>query len=340
VTTGAGRLPEGQLPFVSVILPVRDEARTIGGALGPLLGGDYPAERLEVLVVDGGSTDGTREVVQALAARDARVRLVDNPRGSTPAGLNAGLAAARGEVVVRMDAHAQPAPDYLRACVAALARTGADAVGGPLVGLGETEFGEAVALAWATPFGAGDARFRRGGEGPVDTVYLGAWRREVFDRVGVFDEALARNQDYELALRIREAGGTVWLDPAIRSTTLTRSTPADLARQYFGYGLGRAATAVRHPGSLRGRQLVPAAFAAVLGVLGPAAVVSRPARRLLAFVAGAYAAAGALETAAAARRAGPRYARHLPVVFPTMHLAWGAGFWVGLWRALARRRPA
>jgi GT2 family glycosyltransferase len=216
--------------------------------------------------------------------------VLDNPAGRTPIGLNLGLAAARGAVIVRMDGHTLPAADYVGACVRALEQSGAWAVGGRLVGRGETSFGRAVAAATASPFGAGDARFRLGGTGgaqlrlggagPVDTVYLGAWRREVFERVGGFDPALARNQDYELCLRIRAAGGTVWLDPSIRSTTCVRGSPGALARQYFGYGIGRAATWRRHPRSLRLRQALPALFVAAqaLALVARAAPVC-PARR-------------------------------------------------------------
>ena len=349
-------------PFVSVVLPARNAARHLPATLAALLAGDYPAERMEVLVVDGASTDDTAAVVDAFAARDGRVRRLANAAGTTPAGLNVGLRAARGQVIVRLDAHARPAPDYVAACVAALARTGADVVGGPMVGVGETPFGAAVAVATAVPFGAGNAAFRVGGEGPVDTVYLGAWQREVFQRVGLFDERLERNQDYELCERIRRAGGVVWLDPAIRTVTVTRATPVALARQYFGYGRGRAATSLRHPGSLRPRQLVPAAFVAALAALAAAAPWSRRARPLLGGVLVLYLAADTWAAGWASGQASDRSlavadqhglppatagrpvitatlasTARLLVAFPVMHLAWGVGFWAGLARAASRR---
>jgi succinoglycan biosynthesis protein ExoA len=324
-------------PFVSVIVPVRQEARHIGATLAALLGGDYPADRIEVLVIDGRSTDGTRAVVESLAARDGRFRLLDNPAGTAPAGLNIGLRAARGEIIVRMDAHTLPAPDYVTACVDALERTGAWAVGGPMVGRGETAFGRAVAVATATRLGAGDARFRLGGAGPVDTVYLGAWPRAVLDRVGGFDEGLPRNQDYELAVRIRAAGGMVWLDPGIRSTTVTRGTPGALARQYFGYGTGRAGTWRRHPRSLRWRQTVPALLVAVLALAIPTAVLNPRARPALGALSAGYAGAVALRSASGARRADARAALWPPVAYATIHLAWGIGFWLGLGRIRRER---
>jgi hypothetical protein len=207
-----------------------------------------------------------------------------------------------------------------------------------MVGRGRSLFGEAVALATATRLGAGDARYRIGGTGPVDTVYLGAWRREVFDRVGLFDEGLERNQDYELCLRIKEAGGSVWLDPSIRTETITRSDPGALARQYYGYGKGRAGTVSRHPGSLRLRQLVPA-VAVLTALIGlPAALVWRPARMVMYAAVGAYCALVAVTTLRAAHGRDPRHYVALPMAFVTMHVSWGLGFWRGLIDWLTARR--
>ncbi len=314
-------------------MPVRNEERTIGASLAALLESTYPAERMEILVVDGQSEDATAAIVYEWAARDGRIRLLGNPAGTTSTGLNIGLRAARGEIVVRMDGHTVPQRDYVTTAVATLARTAAWCVGGHFRGHGEGSFGEAVALAIGSPFGAGNARFRLGGAGWVDTVYLGAWPRWVFDAVGGFDEDLHRNQDYELCLRIRQAGGTVWLEPGIRSTTLVRGSPAALARQYFAYGTGRAATAVRHPQSLGPRQLVPASFVACLAVALLAAPFAWTARLALASLLASYTAANLAASVHLASRAGWRHCRWLPLVFAILHLAWGLGFWVGLPRA-------
>jgi succinoglycan biosynthesis protein ExoA len=327
-------------PFVSVLVPVLDEAAHVGVTVPAVLGGDYPSDRLEVLVIDGGSQDGTRDIVNRIVARDPRVRLLDNPDRTTSAGLNIGWRAARGEVIVRMDGHCRPAPDYVRACVAALDRTGAWCVGGHMVGLGETPFGTAVAAAQATRLGAGDAAYRLGGEGAVDTVYLGAWPRSVLERLSGFDPGLTRNQDYELATRIRAAGGTVWLDPAIRSVTVCRGRPADLARQYFGYGRGRAATLARHRDSLRPRQIVPAVFVAALAGLTLASIFRARARATLLGLVAAYASAIAA-SAVRVRQRSPRGAvRWLPIAYFVMHAAWGTGFWIGLAHEAARRTGA
>jgi len=316
-------------PFVSVVMPVRNEARYLGDALAAVLACTYPVDRMEVLVVDGGSTDGTIALVRAASERDGRVRLIPNPAGSTPAGLNEALRRAAGDLIVRVDGHTLIEPGYVTACVRALSRTGAWMVGGPMTGRGDTPVGRAVAAATATPLGAGDAAFRLGGEGPVDTVYLGAWHRWVFDRVGGFDEGLARNQDYELTIRIREAGGTVWLDPAIRSNTIVRGTFGDLARQYYGYGTGRAATLRRHPRSLRLRQAVPAAFVLTLGLGALLSLVQPSLRRLTAAIGLVYGVVLVLASLGTGRRLPGSAMRRLPAVYAITHLSWGAGFWVG-----------
>jgi hypothetical protein len=339
MTERSSRLQE--LPFVSVVMPVRNEAPHIARTLRALLAGDYPTQRMEVLVVDGCSTDETAEIVEAVAEADRRVQRLENPAGSAAAGLNIGVAAARGSVIVRMDGHVIPAGDYVTRCVDALERTGAAAVGGRMVGRGETDFGRAVAAAQATRLGSGGARYRIGGEGPVDTVYLGAWRRETLLALGGFDETLPRNQDYELCVRVRAAGGQVWLDPAIRSETITRGTVPGLARQYFHYGEGRAGTTVRHPRSLRGRQAAPPALMALL--VGSRALGRRVPvlGRIGAVAAGAYAVAvGAASLRAASRmrdRGEASGAAWLPTVFLIMHNSWAAGFWWGLIGELAAR---
>ncbi len=334
---------DGSPPFVSVVMPVLDEAEQIEAALRPLLEGDYPADRFEILVVDGGSRDGTRARLRRLAEGlpEGRLRLLDNPDRITPAGLNRGIAAARGEVILRMDGHARPAPDYMSACVSALRRSGAWVVGGAMLGRGETAFGRAVARAAAHPLGAGDAAFRLGGSGEVDTVYLGAWPRAVLEALGGFDPDLSRNQDYELCLRIRAAGGRVWLDRAIRSSTLTRGDPAALARQYFGYGTGRAATLRRHPRSLRWRQALPALWVAGLSLGLPAAWAWPILRPICWLSLAVYALLMTSVSLRLARGMAWRDAAGLPLAFAILHLAWGCGFWIGLLREAPRwRRPA
>jgi glycosyltransferase involved in cell wall biosynthesis len=252
-----------ELPRVSVVLPIRNEAAHIEACLERLLEQDYPRDRVEILVVDGRSDDRTREVVGQVQARrpEADLRLLDNPQRTVPHALNLGIRAARGDVIVRMDGHAVPTPDYLSACVAALTRSGAANVGGVIVARGTTPFGEAVALATQHPLGAGDAKHWIGGApGDADTVPFGAFRRTVFERVGLFDESLVRNQDYEFNVRLRAAGERIHFDPAIRFAYTPRGSVRALWSQYLQYGWWKVETLRRHPHSLRWRQAVPPAF--------------------------------------------------------------------------------
>ncbi len=224
-------------PYVSVIMPCRNEARYIEPVLDAILAQKEPSGGFEIIVADGLSSDGTRDQVLEAAQRDARVRLVDNPDRFTPHGLNAAISSARGEVIVRMDAHTSYATDYLKTCVEVLKKTGADNVGGPWVACGQEYLSRAIAAAFQSAFAVGGARgHRREYEGPVDTVYLGCWRKSAFTKFGAFDEELVRNQDDEHNLRMTRAGGVVWQSTAIRSLYVPRSSLSALFRQYFQYG--------------------------------------------------------------------------------------------------------
>jgi GT2 family glycosyltransferase len=252
---------------VSVVIPTRNEEQTIAGCLGAVLAQDYPDGRMEVLVVDGRSTDRTRAIVAQLAATDphARVQLLDNPHRIASTALNSGIRAARGAVIARVDGHTILAPDYLRRCVETLVATGADNVGGLMRTQGHGYAGTCIALATRSRLGIGNSRFHydeRGGE--VETVYLGCFRRSIFERVGLFDEGLVRNQDDELNDRIVAAGGRIWLSPHIRSTYVGRGSFRALWRQYYQYGYWKVRVLRRHPGARRLRHLAPVALVASL----------------------------------------------------------------------------
>ncbi|MBN1318610.1 MAG: glycosyltransferase family 2 protein, partial [Anaerolineales bacterium] len=224
-------------PIVTVMLPVRNESNFIERSLGAVLQNDYPANCVEIIVADGRSTDSTRQIVESLQSDHPNLILLDNPELIVPTALNRAIHASRGDVIVRVDGHTIIDPDYIRQCVAALERTGADNVGGRMTAVGATPFGRAVALATSTPFGVGGARFHYSDrEEWVDTVYLGAWPRRVFDRIGCFDKEMVRNQDDEFNYRLRKAGGRILLSPGIRSVYYTRDSPSKLWRQYFQYG--------------------------------------------------------------------------------------------------------
>ena len=318
-------------PKISVVLPIRNEAATIEACLDGLRAQDVPDDGVEILVVDGMSSDATRPRVEAYAKRHPRphIRVIDNPDRIVPTALNAGIRAARGDVIVRMDGHTVPANDYLARCVDALERTGAGNVGGCLSPRSQGTFGQAVALAQAHPLGAGGAAFHGASEAQdTDTVYLGAFPRSVFEDVGGFDETMRRNQDYEFNVRLRDAGYTVHLDPSIRSAYTPRETPAALWRQYLQYGWWRVATVRRHPTSLRVRQTIPPVFVAALVVTTVAAPILSVAAWVWAALLASYALALAVGTLDVVRRsevALPVVAS-LPLAFAIIHVAWGAGF--------------
>lgn len=318
-------------PTVSIVLPTLNERAFIRDCLDTLVAQDYSSV-LEVLVVDGGSTDGTRDIV---ARFGDGVRLVDNPRVTAAAALNIGLAEAKGDVFVRADAHSLYAPDYVRRCVEVLTETGADNVGGRMRPVGTTSFGRAVAAVTSSPFGIGPGKFHYAeSRMEVDTVYLGCFRRETLERLGGWDETNLQwgAEDHELNLRLTAQGGRIVLDPSIRSWYFPRETPRALARQYFNYGIGKASTLAKHRTLPTWRPLVPAGL--VAGAL-LAAIGLHGARRVA--IPAAYAVAA---SAAALRVAGdPGVAPHRAgVALAICHWAYGAGFWAGVAR-LARGRP-
>ena len=336
--SSAGRTPPAAAaserePLVSVIIPALDEEGTIDACLDAVLEQDWPPERLEVIVVDGGSRDATARRVAARAGVEPRLRLLANPGALVSRALNLGIAAARGEVIVRIDAHALPATDYVRRSVVALAETGAATVGGTMSARGEGAVGRAMACAMRHPFGVGPARFRFAtGREAVDTVYLGAFRRDLPERVWPFDERLVRNQDYEMNWRIRTAGGTVLVDPEIRSTYLPRSTFRAIWGQYHDYGYWKRQMLRLHPRSLLPRQLAAPLLLAGLALSLPAALLalSGAAPVLLALplalLLGGYLVASLAVSVTLAARHGGALLGLLPLVFASMHVAWGSGF--------------
>ncbi|PKN54446.1 MAG: glycosyl transferase family 2 [Deltaproteobacteria bacterium HGW-Deltaproteobacteria-14] len=321
-------------PAVSVVMPMRNEAALVAEAVGAMRRQDYPGE-VEIVCVDGMSSDGTRDIVLALAAADPRVRLIDSPSGRTPNAMNLGIRAARHPLVLRMDAHAVAAPDYARRSVAALLEHDAACVGGRWDIVGRGAVGGAIAVALTSPFGVGTATWRGSSEaGWTDTVPFGLWRRDRLLALGGFDEALTRNQDYELNYRLRAGGGRVWYDPAIRATYHARKGLRALARQYLQYGFWKARVMRLHPGSTRARHLVAPAFVAAL-VIGAALAAALGGAWWGLYLGGIglYCIAAITAAVVAARRAGRWGALPLlPVVFALLHVTWGAGFWMGFIR--------
>jgi succinoglycan biosynthesis protein ExoA len=309
-------------PAVSVIMPLLNEERHLRDAVAMILKQDY-AGPLEVVLALGPSADRTDEVAADVAASDPRVRLVPNPSGRTPDGLNAAIGASTGAIIVRVDGHAEIPNDYISVAVAELLRVGADNVGGIMDARGTSRFERAVACAMRSPIGVGSSRFHTGGEaGDADTVYLGVFRRSALERVGGYDAHFARAQDWEMNHRIRETGGKVWFTPDLKVTYRPRASVPALARQYFHYGRWRRVVSRHHEGTINLRYLAPPTMvgvttaATLLGFAWPPAWVV-PA----AYAAGVTAGGLAISRGeAAATRAAT------PLVLATMHWSWGIGF--------------
>jgi succinoglycan biosynthesis protein ExoA len=310
-------------PRVAVVMPVLNERRHLRASVEAILAQDYAGE-LEIVLALGPSTDETDAIAAELVAADPRVRTVPNPTGLTPCGMNAAIAASSHEIVVRVDGHAILPPDYVRIAVEILEATGADNVGGVMAAEGVTAFEQAAARAMRSRLGLGGARFHVGGEdGAVESVYLGTFRRATLEKIGGFDEAMRRAQDWELNYRIRQAGGVVWFTPRMQVTYRPRADLASLAKQYFKTGQWRREVTRRHRGTANARYLAPPV--AVLGVLG-GAVLAATGRKVGLLGPLGYAAT-VLGGSVVTGRDLPRDALlRLPAVYATMHLCWGAGF--------------
>jgi succinoglycan biosynthesis protein ExoA len=316
-------------PFVSVIVPCRNEVTSLGACLDSILRSDYPPLRMEVLVADGASEDGTGKLIDNYAAKDARVRRIDNPERVTPIALNRAILAARGEIVMRLDAHATIAANYIPLAVGYLESSGADNVGGSMRTLPQEAgpFAEPIRIVLTHRFGVGNSRFRTGTDSPrwVDTVFGGCWRREIFDRVGLFNEKLERSQDLEFSLRLRRAGGRILLAPDMETRYYARATLAGFWRHNWINGVW-AVLPFAYAGGIpvRWRHLVPLAF--VTALAGTAIT------RGLAFVAGPYLLLNlAASLQAAWKERSLKSALLLPVAFASLHLAYGGG---SLWGAI------
>jgi succinoglycan biosynthesis protein ExoA len=262
-------VPSDPLPSVSVVMAIRNEAAYIGDTLRSVLAQDYPAEKIEVIIADGMSTDATREIIREVAAGRGNVRVIDNPGRIVSTGLNAAIREATGEIVVRVDGHCYIQPDFISRDIRLLQEhPEAWSVGGPIVHVAKGPFGKAAALAMGHPLGVGNAAHRFSHyEGYVEGAVFPALRRVVFERAGLFDEALVRNQDDELNYRIHLAGGKIYQSPSVRSHYWVRERPAQLFRQYQQYGFWRIPVMRKHGRPTTPRQLVPLLFYFVVAAL-------------------------------------------------------------------------
>lgn len=337
--------------FISVIVPCRNEKKHVCSFLDSLLAQELSGFEWEIIIADGMSDDGTRELLAEYRRNHSRIRIMDNPGRIVPTGLNAAIRAARGEIIIRLDVHTEYAPDYIRRCVEALEASGADNAGGPLRVKPADYASRVFAAAHRSPFAVGGSRIHNVAyEGYVDTVYLGCWRKATLDRLGLFDEALVRNQDDELNLRLTRSGGKIWQSPGIVSWYQPRKTVKDLFRQYFQYGFWKVAVIRKHRIPASWRHLVPGAFVAanlalLLGVIVAmlGGIPNLAASTFMAWVmlAAVYASACLAAAGVSARSHGWAIFPSLPGVFAIYHVSYGLGFVLGMFYwAVARSKQA
>ena len=319
-----------KLPFVTLLIPMRNEEHHIARCLDSILANDYPKDCLEIMVIDGMSTDRSRKIIQGYAKRYRFLRLVDNPKRIAPAALNIGIKEARGEIVVRMDAHTLYASDYIRRCVELLRTTEAANVGGLQRAVGTNYISNAIAVATTTPFGIGNAYFRYAEKQMlVDTVYLGAWCKSTLKALRGFNEEWVANEDYELNYRLRKAGEKILLSPEIKCWYYVRPSLKALAHQYFRYGFWKIKMLVAYPDSLRWRQLAPPALVVALLL----SLCIFPMNQTLGVgIPSLYLSYNLIASIWSAYRNGWKFLPLLPIIFITIHLIWGTGFLAGLFK--------
>lgn len=332
------------IPAVSVIMPVLNEEEHLARSVEGVLAQDYPGE-IEIILAVGPSVDRTHDIASGLASADPRLKVVDNPTGTTPNALNLAIAACSHDIIVRVDAHGELTPGYLQTAVEILGRTGAANVGGVMDARGRTPFEKAVAVAYNSRLGLGGGTFHHedSSEGPADTVFLGCFRADALRAVGGYDPTLHRAQDWELNYRLRKAGETVWFSPLLRVTYRPRSTVKALTHQFFKTGQWRREVMKRNPETASARYLAPPL--AVVGVAAGTALASAGALTGRGWPLVGLAAPLGYATLIGAGSAfmkgdiEPSTRTRLPLVLAVMHMAWGSGFLVGLGRKDSGAEP-
>lgn len=319
-------------PMVSVVMPVFNEERYIEGSLGAVLAQDYPSEKIEILVADGMSTDNTRAMIREMQLDHPQLHLIDNPEKIVATGLNAAIARAQGDVIVRVDGHCDIDRHYVQRCVRHLQESDADGVGGPIDTIGETPLADVIAAAMSSPFGVGGSPFRtvRDKTMVVDTVAFPAYSKDVIQQAGPYDEELVRNQDDEYNYRLRKMGAKILLAADVKSRYYSRGSLRGLWRQYFQYGYWKVRVMQKHPRQMRPRQFAPACF--VVGILASLVVAAFSVAGwwMVGTLLGTYALASSCASLLLARKQGWRMLPSLPLVFGILHISYGLGFLVGL----------
>jgi glycosyltransferase involved in cell wall biosynthesis len=322
-------------PLVTVVLPVRNEADRIVACLESLLRQDYPHDRMEVLVLDGMSTDRTPEIVRAFAQQHPFIRLVENPRKIQVAALNEGIRIARGHYVLRMDGHAEYADDYVSTCVYYLEKTRAENVGGPAVTCPgrDTLMARTIAAVTQNKFAVGGSAFRTSHRPQYcDTAIFGAWRRDLFEKVGLFNDVLARGEDNEFNSRIASVGGKIFMSPRIRIRYFNQATLRGLLRQAYGNGVWHVLTIVANPRSFKIRYFAPFGFVMWWIAFGVLAALHSAFVWPLVAAAALYAVLLAVVAVQVGRDAGWAEGLFSPIVVLPYHVAYGLGTLAGLFK--------
>lgn len=320
-------------PFISIIMPIRNEEAFIAQSLSAVLAQDYPHEQMEILIADGMSDDETRHIIQEIALNSAiGIKIIDNPKRIVPTGFNAALKQAKGEIIIRVDGHCEIASDYVSHCVQYLQENEIAGVGGPIETICLNKMGETIAVAMSSTFGVGGSSFRvvKNREIFVDTLAFPAYRRKVINHAGDLDEELVRNQDDEYNYRLTSLGYRLLLTPKIKSKYYSRGSLHKLWRQYHQYGIYKVRVMQKHPRQMQPRQFAPLLL--VCSVIGGAILSPFHGwfRRVWLVSVGFYGLANIMASVWTASKAGWHHLRLLPVVFATLHFSYGLGFLRGL----------
>jgi cellulose synthase/poly-beta-1,6-N-acetylglucosamine synthase-like glycosyltransferase len=323
-----------EFPQITVIMPIRNESEYIERSLSAVLTQDYSKDKMEVLVVDGMSTDDTRAIIQRISANnDIPITILDNPDLIVPTAMNAAIRKASGDVIVRVDGHAVIKSDYIRRCIDHLMENGVDCVGGVIDPVGIGYAGKAIAIAMNSKFGVGGSAFRTlSDKKPIlaESVPFGAYRKDVFNRVGLFNEQMVRHQDYESCYRLRKNGGKILLLPTARSDYYVRTTLRALLRQYWQYGIWKGRFVRKYPDSLTLRHLVAPALILLIVLSGVLAIFSTVGALFLAMGLGAYSIFILTSIVYFFTKGKLKYLPILALILPSIHYSWGIGFWKGL----------
>ncbi len=329
-----------KLPFVSIILPIRNEAGYIERCLKAVLAQDYPPERMEIIIADGMSTDGTREIVYRIIHENPNylIKMIDNPGKIVPTGMNAGLRSAKGEIIIRVDGHCEIDQGYIQTCVYLLQNIEVDGVGGPIETIGETFTAKVIAICMSSKFGVGNSAFRTVSYNTmlVDTVPFPVYKKTIINKVGLYDEELVRNQDDEYNYRIRELGGKILLSNEIRSKYFSRSSLQKLWRQYFQYGFYKVRVLQKHPRQMQPRQFAPPLFvfslivSVLLFLISAFCSLSSHYFYISLSIPALYLIANLSASLYTAAKRGWKYLPLLPLVFAILHISYGLGFLFGL----------